>query len=74
MEKSRNSSWNANHLLPIAWQDEPRIFVHTATYYVCEVYDAASAHLLANATTATAPSFLRQGNFDLRFLLVLHVG
>lgn len=67
MEKSRNSSWNTNHMLPIGWQDQPRIFVHTATYYSCEVYDAASSHLLANATTATAPSFLRQGNLALRF-------
>ena len=56
-----------NHLLPIGWQDQPLIFVHTATHYICEVYDAASSDLLANATTTTAPSFLRQGNSDLRF-------
>lgn len=61
MERSRNSSWSTSHLLPAEWQDEPRIFVHAATYYMCEVWDASSSHLLANATTAAAPTFLRPG-------------
>ena len=58
-EKSRNSSWNSNHLFLAKWQDETRILVHPATHYSCEAYDATSAHLLANETTAAAS---RRGN------------
>ena len=74
MEKSRNSSWNMDHLLPRGWQDMPRIFVHAATHYFCEVYHSASSQLLANASTDIASSFLRHdGNYDLRISCRLHV-
>ena len=59
MEKSSNSSSNTNHLLPIAWHELPRIVIHSATHFVCEVFDRDS-RLLANATTGG--SFSRHGN------------
>lgn len=59
VEQSRNSS--PSHLLPVDWQKEQRVVVHVSTHYLCEVWDASSSHLLANATTAASPTFLRPG-------------